>query len=148
MPTESPTSPTTLQLTHTYSAPRERVFAAWGSADIMRQWFAPTDEFTTVVTELDFRVGGRYRIEMRHRRGGVHVAIGVYREIVSPSKIAFTWRWEHAVSDEDSLVTIDLRTVDGGTALTLTQERIPASESKSGLTEGWTGCLARLARVV
>ena len=51
-----------LQLRRTFAAPRERVFRAWTDAKEFALWFHPTVEYTTVITQLDLNVGGKYTL--------------------------------------------------------------------------------------
>src|SRR5260370_30986765 len=99
----------TLQIKRTFRAPRERVFRAWTDRAELAQWFAPSEEYSTVVRELELRVGGRYRVEMHHKSGNVHSVSGAYQEVKPPEKIAFTWRWDGDTSPEDMLVTLEFQ---------------------------------------
>ena len=63
---------TSLQISRTFAAPRDRVFHAWTDAKQFAIWFHPTADYTTVITRLDLRVGGAYRLEMHHKDGSVH----------------------------------------------------------------------------
>ena len=86
---------TTLKVRRTFQAPRERVFRAWTDPIELGRWFAPSEEYSTLVPELDLHVGGKYVVEMHHKGGNVHRVSGTYQEIKPPEKIAFTWRWDH-----------------------------------------------------
>jgi uncharacterized protein YndB with AHSA1/START domain len=83
--TQSPAN-LTLQTKRTFRAPRERVFRAWTDRAELAQWFAPSEEYSAVVPELELRVGGRYRVEMHHKGGIVHTLSGTYQEIKPPEK--------------------------------------------------------------
>ena len=62
------TSPTTaLTLKRTFAAPRERVFRAWTDPKELARWFAPSPDHSSVVPEFEFKVGGKYRLEVRHQ---------------------------------------------------------------------------------
>lgn len=137
------TSPeTTLQLKRTFAAPRDRVFRAWTDANILAQWFAPSPEYTAVVPEFEFRVGGRYRFEMRHRGGNVHRVTGVYREIDAPAKLVFTWEFDHT---QESVVTIEFCELGpSSTEMILTHENLPSTEERDKHSYGWNGCLNQL----
>ena len=102
MPTDTATS---LTLTRVIRADREAVFRAWTEPDQMRKWFCP-EGGTVDAAESDLEVGGRYKVAMRMPTG-VHVATGEYREIVPPSRLAFTWRWEggEGVKEGETVVT-------------------------------------------
>ena len=92
-----------LELRKVIKAKRARVFEAWTKPEVIRHWFGPRNMVVTEVSS-DLRVGGSYRIEMRgalearlaerpnesmgYRAG----ATGVYTEIVTDERIAFTWR--------------------------------------------------------
>ena len=54
----------TLIIKRTFQAPRERVFAAWTQAEALKKWWG-TEGHTVPSVEMDFSVGGKYRVEMR-----------------------------------------------------------------------------------
>ena len=127
---------------HVLASP-EAVYRAWTDGSQLTQWFRPASDFETVVHELDLRTGGIYRIEMKHPDGSSHVAIGEYRELEPPHRIAFTWRWEGSPMTE-TLVTVELAASDGGTELVLTHTQFQSEEQQENHLKGWTGCLAQL----
>ena len=63
------TSENTLVMTRTLPASPARVFAAWTTAETMKQWFCPGEDMTVPVAELDAREGGHYRIVMQNKNG-------------------------------------------------------------------------------
>jgi uncharacterized protein YndB with AHSA1/START domain len=75
---------------------QEVVFDAWTQAEALSGWFAPTDEYTTIIHALDVRPGGEYRIEMRHVSGAASVVVGRYVEVRRPGRLVFTWRWQES----------------------------------------------------
>ena len=75
-----------LSVERTIAAPPERVFDAFTQAQQLARWFGPTNEYGITVHALEARTGGRYRIEMRHSGGNVHVVAGVYEEVSRPSR--------------------------------------------------------------
>jgi uncharacterized protein YndB with AHSA1/START domain len=136
---------TTLKVRRTFQAPRERVFRAWTDPVELGRWFAPSDEYSTVVPVLELEVGGKYCVEMHHQGGNVHRVSGTYREIKPPEKIAFTWRWEHDPEVEESLVTIEFRDLGPSTEILLTHEHLPSTEQRDKHEHGWNGCIDQLA---
>jgi uncharacterized protein YndB with AHSA1/START domain len=134
-----------VQLKRTFQAPREKVFSAWTDARQLARWFAPSPEYSTVVPELDLRVGGKYRIEIHHQGGNVHKLMGTYREIAPPEKVVFTWRWEDGPGANESLVTILFRDLGPSTEILLTHELLPSAEERGKHEHGWNGCLDQLA---
>jgi uncharacterized protein YndB with AHSA1/START domain len=144
--TQSPAN-ITLQIKRTFRAPRDKVFRAWTDRAELARWFAPSAEYSTVVPELDFRVGGRYRVEMHHKDGSVHRVSGTYQEIRPPEKVVFTWRWDRDSGPEDSLVTIEFQDLGNSTEVTLTHERLPSLEERDKHAHGWNGCMDQLAGI-
>jgi uncharacterized protein YndB with AHSA1/START domain len=82
-----------LVITRVLDAPRDRVFAAWVDQRQAAQWWGPRG-FITVSNEMDVRVGGEWRRCMRSPEGKEHCSRGVYREIVKPERLVFTFIWE------------------------------------------------------
>jgi len=46
--------------------------------------------FTIPLCEINLKVGGRYRTIMRESDGTDHIVTGVYQEVLSPHRLAFT----------------------------------------------------------
>lgn len=134
---------TKLEMKHTCAAPRERDFRAWTEAKNLGTWFHPSPEHSTVVAELDLRVGGKLHVEMPHKNGAVHKLKEVFKAIHAPDKLAFTWVWEpHGV---ESLVTLEFRDLGGAaTEIFLTHEHLPDIERRDKHTHGWIGGLQQL----
>ena len=156
MATTTQSSTATLNISRTFQANREKVFQAWTTATALKQWFGPTDGFTVPSAEVDLRVGGKYRIQMKAPDGEMHTVGGVYREVAAPEKLVFTWAWEEGGGCGDSgneqpvetLVTVEFREKGQSTEVLLTHELFPTTESRDKHDEGWSGCLNRLAKVV
>ena len=137
---------TALKIRRVYKAPVSAVYAAWVDPEQMKQWMGPTDDFRTVVT-MDVRIGGRYRIVMTSPDGQEHRVGGIYREVVPNSKLVYTWAWE-STPERESVVTVEFNAVESGTEMLLTHDRFADQEARNKHLDGWTGCLARLDRLL
>jgi len=131
-----------IRIKRVYPVDIERVFDAWSDPALMRRWFY-VGEWWSATVENDLRVGGTYRISMRTDTNQTLVCHGIYREVVRPRRLAFTW---NSHLHEGSLVTIELRPVAEGTELTLTHSGLPTEELQQAHSRGWTGCLANFER--
>jgi len=136
---------TELFLSRELAAPRERVYAAWTEADQAGRWWAP-QKFTTLACTMDLRPGGAWRREMRAPDGRVIVKHGVYRELVPPERLVFTYVTEHAggVIDPETLVTVTFADLgDGRTRLTLRHTAFETDAARDDHRGGWTSSLDR-----
>jgi hypothetical protein len=141
-----PSETNRLQVTRLIKAPRERVFAAWTTPEMIPHWFGPAN-CQVIDAAIDLRVGGKYRFVASTAEYGEMSVTGVYREITAPSKLVFTWQWE---DDEDwvnfpSVVTVDLVEKNGATEVRITHEGLPSAEHAGRHEHGWNGCLDKLA---
>jgi len=151
MATKTQPSDTTLQIKRTFAAPREKVFRAWTDPRALTRWFAPSDDFSTPLAEVDVRVGGKYRIQMKAPDGVLHTVNGVYREVKPPEKLVFTWSWEPGggscgTPGYETLVTVEFHERGNSTELVLTHEGFMDSTERDKYNQGWTGCLNRLPK--
>jgi uncharacterized protein YndB with AHSA1/START domain len=143
----APSFPPTIALTlrRAFSAPPERVFRAWTSAEELRVWFGP-GAYSAPHVELDLRVGGRYRIGMQPPEGEIFYLAGEYVEIDPPRKLVFTWQWEG--DPAVTLVTLEFLDQEGMTELIVTHERFPTQEQCERHKEGWSATLEKLPGVL
>lgn len=81
--------PREVVVTRLFDADRLRVFAAWTTAEHLKQWFAPAG-YTVNFCTVDFRVGGAWRLGLMGPTGREVWARGVFQEIVAPERIVFT----------------------------------------------------------
>jgi uncharacterized protein YndB with AHSA1/START domain len=95
-----------------FDAPRERVYEAWTTPELLKRWWsAKRGEMT--VAEVDLRVGGSWRFAMV-ADSGMEVAFhGEYREVAPAERLVFTSIYE-AVPQECALNTLTLVDRDGG----------------------------------
>ena len=134
----------TLVVRRTIAATPERLFAAWTDSAELQRWWGP-DGVTCIGSEIDLRVGGRYRIGNRLPDGSTLWIVGTFEAIERPHRLTYTWRVEGG-STERERVTVDFAGRGSSTEVTVTHERISSETARQQHELGWTGCLAGLAR--
>lgn len=136
-------------ITRVFDAPRDVVFEAWINPRHLAQWFGPK-VFTNPVSEVDARVGGKWKVVMRAPDGTEYPAVGVYREIVKPERLAFT---NDAVDKDGSKIlegftTVTFEELDGKTKLTLVTRakglRPGTEHMLAGMEAGWSQSFDKL----
>ena len=127
-----------LRITRRFAAPRELVFAAFTETDQFKQWWGPKS-MRCPAAEIDPRPGGRFYAEMLTPEGNPHVIEGVFREVTPPSRLVFTWAWQHGdYKDLETLVTLEFLDIDGGCELRLTHEQLADESARELHGEGWS----------
>lgn len=146
--THQPSQPELL-IKRDLKASRERVFAAWTDPHQASIWWAPQD-CTTLACEMDVRPGGIWRRRMRIPDGTVIAKHGVYREVVVPERLVFTYITEFADGsiDPETLVTVTFVDLGGRTRLTLRHSGFQTDASRIGHEGGWTSCVERFAAFI
>lgn len=144
-----------LSLTRVIDAPRSKIFKAWTTPELVKQWFAPLP-WTTPHVEMDVRQGGANLFVMSDPDGNEFPNRGVYLEVVENEKLVFTDAFTSAwvPSAKPFMVgTITLEDLGGGrtkytaTVLHWSEEDRQAHE-KMGFYEGWGQCTDQLAALV
>jgi uncharacterized protein YndB with AHSA1/START domain len=138
-----------LVLRRTFEAPCDLLFEVWSQPKHLVNWWGPND-FSLPYCDVDFRIGGTYRFCMRSPEGEDHWVAGVYREIVAPSKIAFTWIREDASGKAlcNTVVTVEFEEVEGKTNFILTHDGFESLPYRDEHIGGWSQCLDRLGEYV
>ncbi len=145
-PATNPTAQHELVITRTFDAPRTLVFKAWSAAEHMVRWLGPKD-YTAPHCTMDFRVGGAYRACIRSPEGKEYWMRGIYREIVAPERIVFTFSWEEeGERGRENLVTITFAEQGNKTRMTFRQAFFESVSERDSHNGGWTSCFDRLAQ--
>jgi uncharacterized protein YndB with AHSA1/START domain len=138
-------------------APIEEVWKAWTEPERVMRWWGPK-HFTSPVSRIDLREGGKYLFSMQSPEGQIFWSTGVYRKIVPLERIEFT----DSFADEQGNVVPPSRygmddfpmetqaTVlfeeyeDNKTRLTVRQSGVPAGEMFDNSRAGWNESLDKL----
>ena len=135
-----------LVITRTFDAPRALVFKAWTKPEHMVRWLGPKN-FSAPHCTMDFRPGGAYRACICSPEGKEYWMRGIYREIVAPERIAFTFSWEEeGERGRENLVTVTFAEQGDKTRTTFRQAFFESIEQRDSHHEGWSECLDRLAQ--
>ena len=134
-----------LLIERVFNAPRELVFQAWTDPEHIRQWFGPRDHPAREMT-MDVRPGGRWRGCLRSTETGNDLWLGgVYREIVPPERLVFTFAGEEeGERGLETLVTITFAERGGKTHMTFRQSPFQSGGERDGHRGGWTSTFDRL----
>jgi uncharacterized protein YndB with AHSA1/START domain len=124
-------------ITREFAAPKDLVYKAWTTPELVRRWWhAKRGEVT--VAEIDLRVGGKWRYVMVTEDGfevGFH---GEYREIVPNERIVSTEVYEGAPQaegvEEGTLNTLTLAEAEGRTTMTILVQA-PRKEIRDAIIE-------------
>ena len=130
------------------AAPREAVFAAWTSERLIGRWWAPRG-YETLACTLDVRAGGAWSRRLRAPDGRLISEHGIYREVVAPERLAFTYNSDGGrVVDRETLVTVTFADRGPRMLLTLRHSELPDEQSRAYHDTGWPHCLDRFAAAV
>jgi uncharacterized protein YndB with AHSA1/START domain len=149
----TPTDDTIIVISRVIDAPRALVFGAFTQPQHLSQFWGPKG-FSAQVCEVDLRVGGRFRVDMRGPDGATYPCTGIYREIVPGERIVYA----STGADDNpcggglpprSLVTMTFADAAGKTRITIHTQLQSAADKdaaiKGGLNTGWNDSLDRLA---
>jgi len=135
-----------LILTRIIDAPRELVFRMWTDPAHLAKWWGPQG-FTTPSCTMDVRPGGAWRICMRAPDGVDHWVQGVYREVVAPERLVYTFVWSDAAGKPhyETLVTVTFDERGDKTELTLHQSIFKSVAARDEHQGDWSKELQRFA---
>ena len=134
-----------LKIERIFRAPRERVFRAWTDPNQALHWWGPKD-YPGFFLEMDVRVGGAWCGKLRSVADGtVLTHRGVFRAIVEPSLLSFTFAWdEEGERGLETLVTLTFEDLGGRTRFTLHQAPFQSDGERDGHGAGWNSTFDRL----
>jgi uncharacterized protein YndB with AHSA1/START domain len=134
-----------LELERVFDAPRALVYRLWTEPRHTARWWGPRGSRLTH-SEMDFRVGGKWRMCMTFDGGVEHWTHGEYREIRPPERLVMTY-----VNDADGhemLVEIDFAEEGERTRLKLRQSVFLSLNERDGHRGGWSQTLDAFAAYI
>lgn len=126
-----------------FDAPREHVFKAHTDPQAIPHWWGRRGS-TTTVDKMDLRPGGVWRYVQRDPDGNEYAFNGVYRAVVPPERLVYTFEFE-GMPGHVSTETVRFEEHAGQTKLTATsvfstpedRDGMLQSGMESGAVETW-----------
>ncbi len=104
-------------VTRHFNASAQRVWDAFVSPELVRQWLG-TPEWPMTVCEIDLKVGGHFRYVWSNDRGGMGMT-GTYVALAPPLRIDHTELFDEDWTDGDATVTTHFVEFGGGTTMVM-----------------------------
>lgn len=80
-----------IRIERIFDAPRDRVWQAFTTPDLVAQWWGRGNKL--VIERMEVERGGHWRF-VEHGPDGVHGFEGRFREVSPPNRIAQTFEWD------------------------------------------------------
>ena len=150
-----------VQITRRFAAPVERVFEAWTTNELIKQWWGP-ETFTCPDARMDVREGGRSVLAMQGPDGKVQYSGSTYDEVIPNERLVmtdeFTDKNGKLMSANEAgmpgqwpdIMTVNIEFKSLGTnesQIGLIHEVIPR-EMHDDCVEGWSSSFNKLQRLV
>jgi len=138
----------TYEIRRNYSKEPRRVFSAFADPAKKRRWFVEGDGSTREGFEMDFRAGGRERVQFRLPDGSLCTNETIYQDILPDRRIVFVYTMavgERCISS--SQVTTEFLAVGAGTELVFTEQAafFEGSDGPEIRKAGWEKLLDNFA---
>lgn len=131
------TSERELVFARTIHGPARLVFEAWAKPELFQRWWAPKSMGMTIPScEIDVRVGGGYRLLMRHAAFEQPMAFfGRYLEVTPNARIV----WTNDESPDGPVSTVALEETAGATRVVL-RDLYPSKEALDAAIASGSAC--------
>lgn len=144
-PSQAAVAERELLITRVFDAPRDLVFKVWTDPRHLANWWGPRHHPATHL-DMDVRPGGTWRNRLTSVETGADLwHHGVFREVVPPERLVFTFTWEEeGERGLETLVTVTFAEQGGKTRMTFRQAPFQSVAERDGHVEGWTSSFDRL----
>jgi uncharacterized protein YndB with AHSA1/START domain len=143
-------SPFECVVRRTLAAPVRAVYRVWTEPEFAKRWSWGA-AFTTLSVEIDLRVGGTWRQQVRDKKTGeVWSFDGEFREIVADRRLVHTFHWFNGAGTDHgtSLVAIDFTERGAETDVVITHTQLPSVAERDGTAAGWEDVVSCIAECI
>jgi uncharacterized protein YndB with AHSA1/START domain len=128
-----------------FKAPRDLVYKAYTTPDLVKRWLGAQPGWTMTVCEMDVRVGGKYRWRWRSNEDTKEFGFfGEYKEVNAPMKVVHSEYFDSGSfggdMGEGATITLEFSENKGITTLTTLMDfgnkRARDAAVATGMTDG------------
>ncbi|HZJ08937.1 MAG TPA: SRPBCC family protein [Trueperaceae bacterium] len=141
-----------VEITRSFTAPRELVFAAFTEPELIKQWMLGPGDWSMPVCEVDLRAGGGYRHVWRKPGVPDMGLTGKFLEVTQPERLVATEEFDQDWTGGATTVTTTFDDRAGTTVVT-TRVKYASEEARdaavrSGMADGMEAGYRRLDDVL
>ena len=134
-----------VKVVRSFKAPRDLVYKAYTTPELVKRWLLGPPGWTMPVCEMDVRVGGKYRWRWRSNEGGKEFGFhGEFKEVDAPAKLMHSEYYDPGDVGGDmgeaALVRVDFTEDRGVTTMTTSMDfgnrRARDAAVATGMTDG------------
>jgi uncharacterized protein YndB with AHSA1/START domain len=123
-------------ITRQFDAPRQLVFDCYTKPELVKRWLSGPPGWSMPVCQIDLRVGGKYRYELKGPNGESMGFGGIYRVIDAPARIAANEKFDEDWTGGETRTQSDFVEADDMTTVTFTIEYASKAARDAALTTG------------
>lgn len=116
-----------------FDAPRDVVWNVFIDPELVPKWWGPR-YLTTTVDEMDVKIGGAWRYIQKDAEGNVFAFNGVYKEVVAPERLTYTFEFE-PMAGHISVETVTLEELPDGKTRVATRTTFETLEDLEGMLQ-------------
>lgn len=133
-----------VRVVRSFRAPRELVYKACTTPELVRRWLLGPPGWTMPVCEMDVRVGGKYRWRWRSVEDGKEFGFhGEFKEVEAPAKLVHSEYFDPGGvggdMGEGALIRVEFAEVQGVTTMTSTMDFGNKRARDAAVATGMTG---------
>lgn len=141
-----------ITVTRTFDAPRQLVFDAFTTPEMLKQWLTGPDGWRLDVCEIDLRVGGRHRYVWRGPEQGECAMGGSFRAVSPPERLVYTELFDEDWTGGETVVTVVFED-HGDKTRVITTVRYSSEAARDGalatpMADGWSQSFQQLDAVL
>jgi len=132
-----------VKVVRSFKAPRDLVYKAYTTPELLKRWLLGPPGWTMPVCEMDVRVGGKYKWRWRSDADGKEFGFhGVFQEVNAPSKLVNTQFYDPGDVGGDmgeaALITVELAEEKGFTTMTSVMDFKTKQARDAAMSTGMT----------
>jgi uncharacterized protein YndB with AHSA1/START domain len=132
-----------VRVTRQFRAPRELVYRAYTTPELVKRWLLGPPGWTMPVCEMDLCVGGEFVWRWRNSESGAEFGFhGTFQEVSPPARIVHTEFYDPGDvggdMGEGAQITVDLTEVNGVTTLAILMDYYSKEARDAAMSTGMT----------